>query len=88
MTKTNGRNAQIKENFNKTLSVYPTKNLDDFTIRKVFEIKNLIKEIKGLGLFILKWLSNQKGKIWNREEWCSISIAILEQRRVILLSPK
>ena len=86
--KTNGRNAQIKENFNKTLSVYPTKNLDDFTIRKVFEIKNLIKEIKGLGLFILKWLSNQKGKIWNREEWCSISIAILEQRRVILLSPK
>ncbi|MBU7115173.1 tandem-type lipoprotein, partial [Staphylococcus aureus] len=30
MTKTNGRNAQIKENFNKTLSVYLTKNLDDF----------------------------------------------------------
>ena len=87
MTKTNGRNAQIKENFNKTLSVYPRISMI-FTIRKVFEIKNLIKEIKGLGLFILKWLSNQKGKIWNREEWCSISIAILEQRRVILLSPK
>ncbi len=88
MTKTNGRNAQIKENFNKTLSVYPTKNLNDFYDKEGFEIKNLIKEIKGLGLFILKWLSNQKGKIWNREEWCSISIAILEQRRVILLSPK
>ena len=32
--------------------MYPTKNLDDFTIRKAFEIKNLIKEIKGLGLLI------------------------------------
>ncbi|HDH1689714.1 TPA: Csa1 family protein, partial [Staphylococcus aureus] len=30
MTKTNGRNAQIKEAFNKTLNVYPTKNLEDF----------------------------------------------------------
>ncbi|USD13379.1 tandem-type lipoprotein, partial [Staphylococcus aureus] len=30
MTKANGQNAQIKENFNKTLSLYPTKNLDDF----------------------------------------------------------
>ncbi|SUK60854.1 Membrane lipoprotein [Staphylococcus aureus] len=54
MTKTNGRNAQIKDTFNQTLKLYPTKNLDDFTIKKAFEIKNLIKEIKGLGLLILE----------------------------------
>ncbi|HDG2922941.1 TPA: Csa1 family protein, partial [Staphylococcus aureus] len=30
MTKINSRNAQIKDTFNQTLNVYPTKNLDDF----------------------------------------------------------
>ncbi|WP_142671003.1 Csa1 family protein, partial [Staphylococcus aureus] len=30
MTKANGRNAQIKDTFNQTLKLYPTKNLDDF----------------------------------------------------------
>ena len=48
MTKTNGRNAQIKDTFNQTLKLYPTKNLDDFTI-KAFEIKNLKRVIKVLG---------------------------------------
>ncbi|HDG1449646.1 TPA: tandem-type lipoprotein, partial [Staphylococcus aureus] len=28
MTKINSRNAQIKDTFNQTLNVYPTKNLD------------------------------------------------------------
>ena len=59
--KTNGRNAQIKETFNKTLNVYPTKNLDDFTIKKAFEIKNLIKEIKGLGLIHSKMIIETNG---------------------------
>ena len=88
MTKENGRNAQIKDTFNQTLKLYPTKNLDDFTIKKAFEIKNLKRVIKVLGSFILKWLSSQKGKIWKREEWCFISIAILGQQKVILLSMK
>ena len=60
--KTNGRNAQIKENFNKTLSVYPTKNLDDFTIRKVFEIKNLIKRDKGTWIIYSEMVIEPKGK--------------------------
>ena len=47
--KTNGRNAQIKDTFNQTLKLYPTKNLDDFTIKKAFEIKNLKRVIKVLG---------------------------------------
>ena len=86
--KTNGRNAQIKETFNKTLNVYPTKILKTFMIKKAFVTKSLKKEIKVLGSFILKWLSSQKGKIWKRVEWCFISIAILGQQKVILLSMK
>ena len=49
MTKINSRSAQIKDTFNQTLKLYPTKNLDDFTIKKAFEIKNLTKETKVLG---------------------------------------
>ncbi|WP_150859957.1 Csa1 family protein, partial [Staphylococcus aureus] len=36
MTKTNGRNAQIKDTFNQTLKLYPTKNLDDFYDKEGF----------------------------------------------------
>ena len=86
--KTNGRNAQIKENFNKTLSVYPTKNLDDFYDKEGFRDQEFDKRDKGTWIIYSEMVIEPKGKIWNREEWCSISIAILEQRRVILLSPK
>ncbi|MGT2610195.1 Csa1 family protein [Staphylococcus aureus] len=44
---------QIKDTFNQTLKLYPTKNLDDLD-RKAFEIKNLAKETKVLGLLILE----------------------------------
>ena len=47
--KINSRSAQIKDTFNQTLKLYPTKNLDDFTIKKAFEIKNLTKETKVHG---------------------------------------
>ena len=46
---------QIKENFNKTLSLYPTKNLDDFYDKEGFRDQEFEKEIKGLGLLILRW---------------------------------
>ena len=49
MTKTNGRNAQIKDTFNQTLKLYPTKISMIFTIKKAFEIKNLKRVIKVLG---------------------------------------
>ena len=47
MTKTNGRNAQIKENFNKTLSLYPTKNLDYFYDKEGFRDQEFEKGDKG-----------------------------------------
>ena len=54
MTKINSRSAQIKDTFNQTLKLYPTKISMIFTIRKAFEIKNLAKETKVLGLLILE----------------------------------
>ncbi len=40
---------KLKKTSNKTLSFIPTKNLEDFYDKKVFEMKSLKKEIKGLG---------------------------------------
>ena len=72
LTKINNRNAQIKESFNKTLSLYPTKNLEDFYDKEGFRDQEFEKAIKALGSLILKWLLDQKVRIWNLEEWCSI----------------
>ncbi|HEI7376007.1 TPA: Csa1 family protein, partial [Staphylococcus aureus] len=38
---------QIKENFNKTLSLYPTKNLDDFYDKEGFRDQEFEKGDKG-----------------------------------------
>ncbi|HCU9375924.1 TPA: tandem-type lipoprotein [Staphylococcus aureus] len=47
MTKTNGRNAQIKEAFNQTLNMYPTKNLEDFYDKEGFRDQEFDKRDKG-----------------------------------------
>ncbi len=60
MTKTNGRNAQIKDTFNQTLKLYPTKISMIFTIKKAFEIKNLKRGDKGT--WIVKFLNGNRAK--------------------------
>ncbi|EWR05337.1 tandem lipoprotein [Staphylococcus aureus M1132] len=62
MTKTNGRNAQIKENFNKTLSVYPTKNLDDFYDKEGFRDQEFDKRDKGTWIIYSEMVIEPKGK--------------------------
>ncbi|WP_256089650.1 Csa1 family protein, partial [Staphylococcus aureus] len=47
MTKTNGRNAQIKDTFNQTLKLYPTKKLDDFYDKEGFRDQEFDKRDKG-----------------------------------------
>ncbi len=47
--KTNGRNAQIKDTFNQTLKLYPTKNLDDFYDKEGFRDQEFKRVIKVLG---------------------------------------
>ncbi|HDA7705701.1 tandem-type lipoprotein [Staphylococcus aureus] len=47
MTKANGQNAQIKDTFNQTLKLYPTKNLDDFYDKEGFRDQEFKKGDKG-----------------------------------------
>lgn len=43
---------QIKENFNKTLSLYPTKNLDDFYDKEGFRDQEFDKRDKGMSIAV------------------------------------
>ncbi|EVN69359.1 tandem lipoprotein [Staphylococcus aureus M1002] len=47
MTKINSRNAQIKDTFNQTLKLYPTKNLEDFYDKEGFRDQEFEKGDKG-----------------------------------------
>ncbi|HAR4913048.1 TPA: tandem-type lipoprotein [Staphylococcus aureus] len=47
MTKINSRSAQIKDTFNQTLKLYPTKNLDDFYDKEGFRDQEFDKGDKG-----------------------------------------
>ena len=49
MNKDDSKETEIKQNFNKTLSMYPIKNLENFMIKRAIEMKSLIKRIKGHG---------------------------------------
>ncbi|WP_430376439.1 Csa1 family protein, partial [Staphylococcus aureus] len=62
MTKENGRNAQIKEAFNKTLKVYPTKNLDDFYDKEGFRDQEFDKRDKGTWIIYSEMVIEPKGK--------------------------
>ncbi|MCG5190681.1 tandem-type lipoprotein [Staphylococcus aureus] len=47
MTKINSRSAQIKDTFNQTLKIYPTKNLEDFYDKEGFRDQEFEKGDKG-----------------------------------------
>ncbi|HDT6568657.1 TPA: tandem-type lipoprotein [Staphylococcus aureus] len=47
MTKINSRSAQIKDTFNQTLKLYPTKNLEDFYDKEGFRDQEFDKRDKG-----------------------------------------
>ena len=48
MNKDDSKETEIKQNFNKTLSMYPIKNLENFMIKRAIEMKSLIKRIKDM----------------------------------------
>ncbi|MDH9983183.1 tandem-type lipoprotein [Staphylococcus aureus] len=62
MTKTNGRNAQIKDTFNQTLKLYPTKNLEDFYDKEGFRDQEFKKGDKGTWIVNSEMVIEPKGK--------------------------
>ncbi|XBH45243.1 Csa1 family protein [Staphylococcus aureus] len=69
------KDKQIKENFNKTLSLYPIKNLEDFYDKEGFRDQEFEKGDKGT------WIIDSEMVI----EHGALKIEILEQRKVTLL---
>ena len=68
----NSKDKQIKENFNKTLSLYPTKNLEDFYDKEGFRDEEFDKGDKGTWIVDSEMVVELKDKKWNLEVWCSI----------------
>ena len=62
MTKANGQNAQIKDTFNQTLKLYPTKNLDDFYDKEGFRDQEFKKGDKGTWIIYSEMVIEPKGK--------------------------
>ena len=50
-----GKEAEIKKSFEKTMSMYPIKNLEDLYDKEGYRDNQFDKKIKELGLSILKW---------------------------------
>ena len=62
LTKTNSRNAQIKKTFNQTLSLYPTKNLEDFYDKEGFRDQEFEKGDKGTWIIHSEMVIQPKGR--------------------------
>ncbi|MBR9178669.1 Csa1 family protein, partial [Staphylococcus aureus] len=62
MTKINSRSAQIKDTFNQTLKLYPTKNLDDFYDKEGFRDQEFDKRDKGTWIINSGMYIQLKGK--------------------------
>lgn len=56
------KDKQIKENFNKTLSLYPTKNLEDFYDKEGFRDQEFEKGDKGTWIIYSEMVIEPKGK--------------------------
>ncbi|HDG5643425.1 TPA: tandem-type lipoprotein [Staphylococcus aureus] len=56
------KNKQIKENFNKTLSLYPTKNIEDFYDKEGFRDQEFEKGDKGTWIIHSKMTIETNGK--------------------------
>lgn len=50
-----GKEAEIKKSFEKTLSMYPIKNLEDLYDKEGYRDDQFDKKIREHGLSILKW---------------------------------
>lgn len=49
MNKDDSKETEIKQNFNKTLSMYPIKNLENFYDKEGYRDEEFDKRIKGHG---------------------------------------
>lgn len=63
MNKDDSKETEIKQNFNKMLNVYPTKNLEDFYDKEGFRDEEFDKDDKGTWIIRSEMTKQPKGKI-------------------------
>ena len=63
MNKDDSKETEIKKSFNKTLSVYPTKNLEDFYDKEGYRDEEFDKKDKGTWIIRSEMTKQPKGKI-------------------------
>ena len=63
MNKDDSKETEIKQNFNKTLSMYPTKNLEDFYDKEGYRDEEFDKDDKGTWIIRSEMTKQPKGKI-------------------------
>ena len=62
INKEDSKETEIKQNFNKMLNVYPTKNLEDFYDKEGFRDEEFDKDDKGTWIINSKMIVEPKGK--------------------------
>ena len=62
MNKEDSKETEIKQNFNKMLNVYPTKNLEDFYDKEGYRDEEFDKDDKGTWIINSKMIVEPKGK--------------------------
>ena len=63
INKEDSKETEIKQNFNKMLNVYPTKNLEDFYDREGYRDEEFDKDDKGTWIIRSEMTKQPKGKI-------------------------
>ncbi|MGV3008362.1 tandem-type lipoprotein [Staphylococcus epidermidis] len=63
INKEDSKETEIKQNFNKTLSMYPTKNLEDFYDKEGYRDEEFDKDDKGTWIIRSEMTKQPKGKI-------------------------
>ena len=62
INKEDSKEMEIKQNFNKMLNVYPTKNLEDFYDKEGYRDEEFDKDDKGTWIINSKMIVEPKGK--------------------------
>lgn len=88
MNKDESKETEIKKSFNKTLSMYPIKNLEDLYDKEGYRDEEFNKGDKGMWIVHSEMNIQKRGKHWNQEGWFYIWIEIQEPLTAILFLPK
>ena len=69
MNKEDSKDKEIKSNFQKTLNLYPTKNLEDFYDKEGYRDEEFEKDDKGTWVIHSEMVIEPKNESMEEREW-------------------